>query len=189
MSHLVYLYHTFGQIGWCDIMEVRVHHLREAMRFTRTCILLQSSKVYLFEVILLESKSSHNPHKPHKAMYCGPVKSKNDMRALRYAGVIQLLFFNRIPIFYWCLVRWGSKHKHHKDTCLNENALCLQFLLITPCSIANYIGSTHVYSSNISNKYALPTIVTKSRKVLFSTSCLLMLHHGFADAAQVLMCE
>ena len=48
---------------------------------------------YLFEVIQSESKSSYNPHKPHKVMCYGPVKSKNEMRALRYAGVIQLLFF------------------------------------------------------------------------------------------------
>jgi hypothetical protein len=30
---------------------------------------------------------------------------------------------NRTHMFYWCVVRWGSKNKHHKDTCLKEIGL------------------------------------------------------------------
>ena len=39
-----------------------------------------------------------------------------------------LTLLNRTPTFDWCAVRWGSKNKHHKDTCSKEVELRLQML-------------------------------------------------------------
>ena len=33
--------------------------------------------------------------------------------------------FDPTPIFHWCVLRWGSKSKHHKGICLEEIGLCL----------------------------------------------------------------
>ena len=32
----------------------------------------------------------------------------------------------------WCGIRWGSKNKHHKDTCSKEIGLRFQIELTTP---------------------------------------------------------
>ena len=37
-----------------------------------------------------------------------------------------LTFLTQIPIFGWCVVRCGSKNKHHKDTCCKESDCILQ---------------------------------------------------------------
>ena len=53
---------------------------------------------------------------------------------------------NRIPIFNWYVVQWGSKSKHRKDTCLKEIELHLQLLVTITHSIMNTIGRTYVFS-------------------------------------------
>ena len=56
----------------------------------------------------------------------------------RYAGVIRILLFISYwtHIFDWCVVKWGWKNKHYKDTCSKEIGLrTLRILLITPHSI------------------------------------------------------
>ena len=54
-------------------------------------------------------------------------------------------------IFHWCVLRWGSKSKHHKDTCVKEFGLRPQILVITPHLVANTI----VYSIRKSTSMAL----------------------------------
>ena len=45
-----------------------------------------------------------------------------------------LTFLNGTPTFDCCVIRWGSKNKHHKNTCLKRSGLYLQILLTTPHS-------------------------------------------------------
>ena len=87
--------------------------------------------------------------------------------------------------------KWGSKSKHHKDTCLKEIGLHLQILVTTPHSIVNTIGSslgrTHVSSEGI-NKHALPMTITKSGEVWFLIWFLQMFRCRFGNATQTLRC-
>ena len=57
-------------------------------------------------------------------------------------------FLNRTPIF-WLMRLWGSKSKHHKDTCSKEIGLRFQVLIITPHSIMNITGRTYVSNYEI----------------------------------------
>ena len=57
---------------------------------------------------------------------------ERDSNPVRWAGAIQLLFFNQTPIFDWCGVRWGSKNKYRRETCLKEIGLHFKFILCTP---------------------------------------------------------
>ena len=79
--------------------------------------------------------------------------------SIKVCGCYLVTFLNWIPVFDWCMFRWGSKNKYHKDTCLTEIRLHLQNLLTTPHSI--------VFSYGI-NKYALQITITKSREVRFT---------------------
>ena len=59
---------------------------------------------------------------------------------LRYAGIPLLTW---TPVLNWYVVRWGSKSKHHKYTCvkrLKETGLCLWIFITTLHSILNTIG-------------------------------------------------
>ena len=72
---------------------------------------------------------------------------------LRYAGVIiRFVFLNATPIFDLCTAQWGSKNKHHQDTCVKEVGLCLKILLNYSHSILSTIGRTHVFNAEI-NKH------------------------------------
>ena len=76
-------------------------------------------------------------------------------RLLFYTGYLNLLsqvkgiqvlfgfFLNWTPVFDWCMVRLGSKKKHHKDTRLEEIELHLQILLTAKHSMVNTIGRTY----------------------------------------------
>ena len=39
------------------------------------------------------------------------------------------IFSNWMPIVDWCVIRWGSKNKHHINTCSKEIGLSLETLL------------------------------------------------------------
>ena len=64
-------------------------------------------------------------------------------------------FHNRTPILDWCVVRWGSKNKHHEDTCLKEIKLHLQNLCTSSHSIMNTIGRP-MYSMKVSTIMPFP---------------------------------
>ena len=99
-------------------------------------------------------------------------------------------FLNDAPIFDWYLVRWGSKDKEQKHTCLkrewttssNNNNYS------TPHSITNIIGRTYVTSLKI-NKHALPITITKPEKLQFPIQFLQIFHRRFAHATQALLCK
>ena len=41
-----------------------------------------------------------------------------------------IAFLNRTLMFNWCVVRWGSKNKHHKIACIKEIGLHVQILVL-----------------------------------------------------------
>ena len=90
-------------------------------------------------------------------------------------------FLNWTSRFGWYVVRWGSKSKHRKDTCLKESGLRLQILITTLHSIPNTVGRTSVSSSQ-SNRHALPIIITNAKVVHFLIRYLHMFHHKIANA-------
>ena len=47
---------------------------------------------------------------------------------IKVCGRHSIKFFNRTPIFDWCVVRWGSRNKQHKGTCSKGIGLCRQNL-------------------------------------------------------------
>ena len=51
---------------------------------------------------------------------------------------------NHTPKFEWYVVQWGSKRKHHKDTCLWKIGLHLQTWITTLHSIINVIENIYV---------------------------------------------
>ena len=83
------------------------------------------------------------------------------------------------------MVRWGSKSKQHRDTCLKGIGLRLQISITTLHSIVNTIARTYVSTSAI-NKDASHIIITKWGEVLFSTQILQTLHCRIANATRVL---
>ena len=91
-------------------------------------------------------------------------------------------FLNRTSRFDWSVVRWGSKSKHRKDTCLKESGLRLQILITTLHSIPNKIGRRNFVSSSQSNRHALLIIITYAKEVHFLIQYLHMFHHKIANA-------
>ena len=92
------------------------------------------------------------------------------MRYYGYAGVDSVTFAHQTPTFDWCVVRWGSKNRHHKDACLKEIGIHFQISLTTPHAVVNMIGRTHVFNQGINN-HAFPITITKSGEVQFSVCC------------------
>ena len=52
-----------------------------------------------------------------------------ELQPVRCTSVIWLLFLNQTPIFDWCVVQWGSKNKHHKDTCLKPSQTTFSYFI------------------------------------------------------------
>ena len=46
-----------------------------------------------------------------------------------HVGCCSVTFVDRTPIFDWCVVRRGSKNKHHEDTCSEEIGLRLHIFI------------------------------------------------------------
>ena len=64
-------------------------------------------------------------------------------------GCNLVTFLNQTCSFDWSEVRWGSKNKHHKYTCLKGIGPHIQknhVLLTTPHSVVNTIGKSYVFS-------------------------------------------
>ena len=57
--------------------------------------------------------------------------------------VYSIIFLNRTPIFDWCVVRWGSRNKHHKDTYLKDIRLCLHGSSTTANSFIELMARSH----------------------------------------------
>ena len=79
-----------------------------------------------------------------------------------------------MPIFDWCVVWWGSKNKHHKDTCSKGVGLHIQNLLTIPHSTLNTIGRTYVLIPK-TNNLTLPWTITRSKEVQISIRFSLLL--------------
>ena len=52
------------------------------------------------------------------------------MRFCNRCGCHPVTFLNWNPLFGWCVVRSGSKSKHHKVTCLKENGMYKLYKLL-----------------------------------------------------------
>ena len=85
----------------------------------------------------------------------------DDCFNLRCAGVIWFLFLIGPLYFDWYVVLWGSKSKHHKDTCLKEIGLRLWTWSIALHLTVKTIGRV-MYSVEESTNYALSISITKS---------------------------
>ena len=94
-----------------------------------------------------------------------------------------VMFLNRTPMFYWCVVWWQSKNKHHEDTWFFRRNWNTIPKFITFSTIANTIRRTYIFSQGINNN-ALSTNISKQGEIRL----LLMLHHKFANATQVSWC-
>ena len=97
------------------------------------------------------------------------------------------MVLNQTPRFDWYVVCRGSKNTHHKNTHLKEIELHLQILITTQHSIVNSIGRPYVFNVEI-NKHALPTTITKSKKVWFLIQFLHMFLRRLANATQHKFC-
>ena len=72
----------------------------------------------------------------------GGIRQKTEVR---YAGDIQLPYFNQTPRFEVCVDRCGSKNSHLEDMCSKEIGLCLQNTVTTLHSIVILIGGAYVF--------------------------------------------
>lgn len=59
-----------------------------------------------------------------------------------------LIFIYWTRIFQWCVVRFGSRNKHQRDTCLKKITLHLQKLSTTLHSIVNMFSLKEFYQHN-----------------------------------------
>ena len=87
------------------------------------------------------------------------------------------------------VVWWGSKWKHHKDTCIEEIERRLQTSIMTLHSIMNTQLGGPMYLVKKSTTHALPITITKSGEVRYSIRYLQMFHCRFASATRVLLCK
>ena len=104
----------------------------------------------------------------------------------KVSGCYSVIILHQTPIFDWCVVRWGSKNKCYKDTCLEEIKLCLQTLLTTPHSKVNTTGRALCIQLR-NQQTCTSNYITESIEVRFSIQLMLMLHRRFANATQVLL--
>ena len=68
----------------------------------------------------------------------------NNTDQLKQAGLIWLLFYDWIPVFEWCVVRYSSKNSHQKYICLKEVGQCVQNLLSILVAIVNIFWGTYI---------------------------------------------
>ena len=88
--------------------------------------------------------------------------------ASKVGGCYLVTLFNPTPICDWYMVWWGSKIKHHKDTCLKDVGLWhLQKLLTSLHSTLNTFGMTYVFSLKEIIRHALPTIILDQGRLNF----------------------
>ena len=103
--------------------------------------------------------------------------------------VLRGYFLNWTPTVDWFVVQWGSKRKHHKDTCLKEIKLHRQTLTTTLHSTVHIIGEDLCIQLRI-NKHALPIPMTQTGEARFSIWFLhMLLRSRFAHATRVLFVE
>ena len=86
----------------------------------------------------------------------------------KVCGCYLVTFLNQTAIFDWCVVRWGSRNNHHKDTCFKRVRTSYVFKL-TEYSTLN---SAHNWEAQYIQSRNQPTCTFKShnyiREIRFS---------------------
>ena len=101
----------------------------------------------------------------------------------KVCGCYLVTFLNQTAIFDWCVVRWGSRNNHHKDTCFKRVRTSYVFKLTeysTLNSAHNSIGRPNIFNQEI-NQHALSKAITISERSGFQSDC-------FADASWSQIC-
>ena len=88
-------------------------------------------------------------------------------------------------IFDWCVVRWGSKNKHHTYTCLKDMRLCVQMFIDYSTLNTKHNKEDLLYSIRESTTHTLQIIRTKSMRSNFPSSFCWKFHHRLANATQL----
>ena len=98
----------------------------------------------------------------------------------KVCGCYLVTFLNQTAIFDWCVVRWGSRNNHHKDTCFKRVRTMSSNWPNTPHSIVHTIGRPNIFNQEI-NQHALSKAITISERSGFQSDC-------FADASWSQIC-